>query len=398
MATLRDVSIAGTATLGQAAALPEQAMRKGEFDTLAEQVGDVAGLIATETEIRISQGNVFVSQISVLSGSVGQNSARIEEERSLRVSADSALATVLDELTATVNGNTAAISSLSQVLSTTSGTLSTRLDVLSSNFNGFQATVSSQFTAFANADGALSSRIDTVAVNVAGNTAAIVEEATVRATADGQIHARWGVDVDINGRVSGIELLDGTNGQSTFTIRADVFQVVNPDYPDNPFPSKVIGSGGAGERFQTQLGGGTPNQFTGGNGTVSRNANVFILGRLDGVGYGTGFSLARLRYAGVNTIVTRFDGQCRNATMWYRVIGQFTDWRPLAALGWLAPTSGSGNFHTIVGNVQNDISVGATEQLEVGFNGLNGNGDGDTEDDTQNDIWSGSMMIEVVNY
>jgi hypothetical protein len=398
MANLRDVNIAGTTTLGQAAAQPNQAMRKGEFDTLAAQVGDVAGLVATETEIRVSQGNVFISQISVLSGSVGQNSAAIVTERNIRISEDAALASVLEELSATVAGNTASISSLSQVLSTTSGTLSTRLDVVSANFNGFQATVSSQFTAFANADGALSSRIDQVSVDVAGNTAAITEEATVRAEADGEIHARWGVDIDINGRISGIELLDGTNGQSTFTIRADVFQIVNPDYPDNPFPSKVIASGDAGERFQTQLGGGTPNQFTGGNGTVSRNANVFILGRLDGVGFGTGFSLGRLRYAGVNTIVARFRGQCRNATMWYRVIGQFTDWRPLAALGWLAPTSGSGNFHTIVGDSQHDISVGATEQLEVGFNGLNGNGDGDTDDDTQNDIWAGSMMIEVVNY
>lgn len=398
MANFRNITIAGTTTLGQAAAQPEEAMRKGEFDDLAEQLGNVAVLVATETEIRISQGNVFISQISVLSGSVGQNSARIEEERTLRVTGDSALASVLEELSVTVAGNTAAISSLSLVVATSSGTLSTRLDTLSANFNGFQATVTSQFTAFANADGALSSRIDQVSVDVAGNTAAIIEEATVRADADGEIHARWGVDIDINGRISGIELLDGTNGQSTFTIRADVFQIVNPDYPDNPFPSKVIGSGGSGERFQTQLGGGTPNEFTGGNGTVSRNANVFILGRLDGVGYGTGFSLGRLRYAGVNTIVTRFRGQCRNATMWYRVIGQFTDWRPLAALGWLAPTSGSGNFHTIVGDTQNDISVGATEQLEVGFNGLNGDGDGDTVDDSQNDIWAGSMMIEVVNY
>lgn len=398
MANLRDVSIAGTTTLGQAAATANQAIRKQEFDGLAAQIDDVAGLIATETEIRISQGNVFISQISVMSGSVGQNSARIEEERTLRVSGDSALAQVLEELTATVAGNSASISSLAQVVATVSGTQSTRLDVLYANFGIFQATTSSQFIAFANADGALSSRIDSVSVNVAGNTAAIIEEASVRANAVGEIQARWGVNIDINGRISGIELLDGTNGQSTFTIRADVFQIVNPDYPDNPFPSKVIASGSSGVRFQTQLGGGTPYQFTGGNGTVSRNANVSILGRLDGVGFGTGFSSGRLRYAGVNTVVARFRGQCRQATMWYRVIGQFTDWRPLAALGWLAPQSGTGTYHTIVGDTQNDISVGATDQLEVGFNGLDGNGDGDVMDDSNNDIYAGEMMIEVVNY
>lgn len=398
MANLRDVTIAGTTSLGQAAAEDNQAIRKQEFDGLAARIDDVAGLIAIETEIRIGQHSLFLSQISVLSGSVGQNAAAIVTERLIRISEDSALAQVLEELTATVAGNSASIASLSQVLSTTSGTLSTRLDVLHVNFGTFQSTVSSQFTAFANADGALASRIDQVSVNVAGNTAAIIEEASVRANAIGEIHARWGVNIDINGRISGIELLDGTDGQSTFTIRADVFQIVNPDYPDNPFPSKVIASGSSGVRFQTQLGGGTPYQFTGGNGTVSRNANVSILGRLDGVGFGTGFSLGRLRYAGVNMVVARFRGQCRQATMWYRVIGQFTDWRPLAALGWLAPSSGTGTYHTIVGDTQNDISVGATDQLEVGYNGLDGNGDGDTMDDANNDIYAGEMMVEVVNY
>lgn len=398
MANLRDVTIAGTASLGQAAAEASHAVRKTEFDGLSSAMDGLAVLIANETEIRITQGGVFASQITVLSGSVGQNAAAIVTEKNLRVSGDEALASVLETLSATVAGNSANISSLAQVVATSSGVMSSRIDTLSVNFNGFQATVSSQFTAFANADGALSSRIDSVSVDVAGNTAAIIEEATVRANALGEIEARWAVSVDINGRISGIELISGEDGQTTFTIVADKFQIVNPDYPDNPFPSKVIASGSSGVRFQTQLGGGTPYQFTGGNGTVSRNANVSILGRLDGVGFGTGFSLGRLRYAGANTIVARFRGQCRQATMWYRVIGQFTDWRPLAALGWLAPSSGTGTFHTIVGDTQNDISVGATDQLEVGYNGLDGNGDGDTLDDSNNDIYAGSMMIEVVNY
>lgn len=398
MANLKDVTVAGAAHLGQAASQDDNPVRKQEFDVLEEAVAGNAAQIATISQLIVTNTSVFASQIQILSGAVGQNNALILQERQIRVDADSAFAQQIETLTANVAGNSAAISSLAQVVATSSGVLSTRIDVVSAQFQGFSASVTTQITALANADGALASRIDTVQVSLGENSAAIIEEREARINADGSIQARWGVAIDINGRISGIELLDGTNGQSTFTIRADVFQIVNPDYPDNPFPSKIIASGSSGVRFQTQLGGGTPYQFTGGNGTVSRNANVSILGRLDGVGYGTGFSLGRLRYAGINTVVARFRGQCRNATMWYRVIGQFTDWRPLAALGWLAPSSGTGNFHTIVGDTQNDISVGPTDQLEVGFNGLNGNGDGDELDDSNNDIYAGSMMIEVVNY
>jgi hypothetical protein len=398
MASLKNVSISGIAELANAAADATQPIRKGEFDELALVVDGNSSLIATETELRITADSLFASQLSILSGTLGQNTALIESEETLRIDADSALATLIDTLEVTVEGNTASISSFYSVLSTVSGTLSTRLDTVQANFGTFQASVTSQFLAQTNASGALSSRIDTVAATAAGNTAAITEEATARVAADGSLSAKWGVSVDINGRISGIVLNDGTNGQSTFTISADKFQLVNPSYPNNAFPSKVIGSGSAGARFQTQLGGGTPYQFTGlTSGTVSLNANVSILGRLIGVGYGTGFALNRLRFAGTNTIVSRFSGQCRNATVWYRIIGQFTDWRVLATYGWLAPPSG-GNFHTIAGFNQQDISVGATDQLEIGYNGLDGNAGGDTVNDANNDIWGGELMLEVVNY
>lgn len=397
MASFRDISASGIVSLAHAAAADDQPIRRGEFQVLVDTVAGDALLIGQNYDYFVGRNLVLANAISILSGSVGQNAAAILDERSIRVTNESAFSHRLDLVESSVGENSALISTLEETFSTVSGSLSTRIDVVSAHSNENTAAITSEITARTNADGALSTRIDTVSAAAAGAIASVATEATARANADGTLSAKWGVTVDLNGRISGISLNDGTNQQSTFTILADNFMVENPAYPDNPFPSKVIGSGGSA-RFQTNLGGGTPYQFTGSGGTVSRNANVSILGRLAGVGYGTGFALNRLRHAGANTIVTRFAGQCRQATVWYRVIGQFTDWRVLAAYGWLAPTSGSGNFHTIAGFNQQDISVGATDQLELGYNGLDGAANGDTLDDSNNDIWAGELMVEVVNY
>jgi hypothetical protein len=67
--------------------------------------------------------------------------------------------------------------------------------------------------------------VPTGATAVTSITASITEEATVRADAVTGIHARWGVQIDGNGRVVGRVRLDGTGDTSEFSVLADTFQV-----------------------------------------------------------------------------------------------------------------------------------------------------------------------------
>jgi hypothetical protein len=90
-----------------------------------------------------------------------------------------------------------------------------------------KALVSTEATARASADTALASDITTLTASVGANSTAITNEASARVAADGAIHARWGVNIDVNGRIAGRINLDGTNASSTFLVAVDKFQVAN---------------------------------------------------------------------------------------------------------------------------------------------------------------------------
>lgn len=73
-------------------------------------------------------------------------------------------------------------------------------------------------------------------------SASITTEAVARAAADGSIEAMWGVEVDVNGHISGRINLDGTNASSTFLIAVDKFQVVNANGTVTAFDIRTGGA------------------------------------------------------------------------------------------------------------------------------------------------------------
>lgn len=74
---------------------------------------------------------------------------------------------------------------------------------------------------------AVASTVSTVQTQVSGNTAAI---STVQ-TSLGGTQARWGVVINLNGQVTGLVRLDGSQTGSTFTVVADKFVVAHPSSP-----------------------------------------------------------------------------------------------------------------------------------------------------------------------
>ncbi len=76
---------------------------------------------------------------------------------------------------------------------------------------------------------------------------------------DGFAAASWGVSIDVNGNVAGIELVNGTDAESSFRVLADHFQVAIPGA--DPVPV-----------FTTGLVGGTQ--------TVGINGNLILTGTI----------------------------------------------------------------------------------------------------------------------
>lgn len=454
----KDSQIKGQVLIDNAASLAHHAVRKGESDaaiagvrayvdqqitivvtsisalvtritTVEASIGDALARI-TELESAFADANGSLAQYKLtVQASFGAANARITTEITARANADGALATRIDTLEASIGDINARISTVQTTIVTLTSALATRVTTLEASMDAALARITTIETAYVTADTALGQRIDTVAASVADVAASIVTETTARVNADGalatqittltaslgttnasvvtessariaadgQIQAMWGVSININGQITGRIQLSGNNQSSTFKLSVDKIELTNPAYAANPFPSIVEGSGISGFVFHTLYGTGTPNVFEGLSGTVPKNANVFVMGRLSGVGVGSGFDLSRLRYAGVNTFSTEFWGQCKNGTVWYRIkSGAFySNWKIMGTFGWNAPGSTEA-YHTIGGFNKNDIAVGALEEIEFGFNGLDGDANASATD-SDNDIYNGALKVLVVN-
>jgi len=198
--------------------------------------------------------------------------AAIEQEQTVRADEDAALASQIDTISANYQSAddlleasfTSQIQSEQTARASADGALTTRIDNIESDYQAadftLQSNISSEATARASADGGLSDRIDTVETNyqTADSTlnAAITSEASARVAGDGVnatnistvtsqvndltttvteqtisingVQAKWGVNVNNNGRVTGLELNSGLDNLTTFAILADHFVIVHP--------------------------------------------------------------------------------------------------------------------------------------------------------------------------
>ena len=400
------------------------------IDVVEASVGVVSARVTTEVTARATADTALATRVTTVEASIGESNARISTLEEVVITmgdAATVLATRVTTVEASMGTANARITSVETAMVTADEALATRIDTVEASFGAdIAAAVTVETNARTTADTALATRVTTVEATMGNNTAAIIEEASARAAADGALEAMWGIAIDINGRIVGRIRLSGDEQSSTFELSVDKVVFTNPSYANNAMPTQIEASGDFGSVFHTNLGTGAGNVFEGLSGVVGRSANVAVLGTLRGVGVGSGFDAGRLRYAGVNAILSQFQAQGRNATVWYRIRNGSTvgNWKVMAAYGWGAPgptaalsgvdgvaeaggdpvTGADGldvpiveNFHTIGGFNMHDIAVGALEELEIGVNGLDGDGNGDTVNDANNDLYHASLKLSVVN-
>jgi cytoskeletal protein CcmA (bactofilin family) len=218
------------------AILAEQFAQATETFALAQslsiigaQSGDGSAFIIDLDSVKIDsdQGVSLAARFSTVESDIGTNAASITTEASTRATADSAIATTFSLLGAENGGQTAFI--LDE-------------DTVKIASDGGQ-TVAERFSTLVASDDA--------------NAASITTIQTVDLPA---IEAEYGVDVTVNGYVSGFRLINGgTPGDSAFVILADKFAIVDP----------------SGDPGETEY---VPMQIVGGK--VRFNANVEIDGNL----------------------------------------------------------------------------------------------------------------------
>jgi hypothetical protein len=106
--------------------------------------------------------------------------------------------------------------------------LSDRISTVEANYQSGDSALSAAITAEQSArvaaDGVNASNISTVQTSVNDLSATVTENTT---SLNG-VQAKWGVSINNNGRVTGLELNSGLNNLTTFAILADKFVIVHP--------------------------------------------------------------------------------------------------------------------------------------------------------------------------
>lgn len=284
-------SIVNEAAIRLAADEAEAAAREALAVSIDNDVATLEAAITSEATARADADSAEASARNTLAARLDSDIADVEayiiSEQNARVSADEALTTSLNSLTATVADNTAAIlteattranadSALSSTITTVSAAANKQRTYRQPNqpttevftgdiwfdtddnnkayrFNGTtweltddlriaaaQAAIQTEAIARANGDSANASLITTVQSSLNSQIASVQQYAETTADALGDVEAKWGVRVQSNGRVSGVELNSGGQSYSSFTVLADVFNVY---HPTDGVPRQVFGIG-----------------------------------------------------------------------------------------------------------------------------------------------------------
>lgn len=171
--------------------------------TAAQSVNDaVSAQIANEAGVRASADSALTTQYNALNSRMGAAEAGITNEANTRATADTANANSINAVTARLNNS-------------------------ASTGQTVEARVAGAYTAVANESSARSSAINQVTTNFNGQISGVQTNiSTINNTING-IQNKWSVTLDANGKMAGIALINGSNSQAEFGVRADRFVFYN---------------------------------------------------------------------------------------------------------------------------------------------------------------------------
>lgn len=175
------------------------------------QAANNKAAITSEQTIRSNDDEVIARSVTALTARMSTAEANITTEQTTRATADSAEAALRIALDA-------------------------RVTTAESNISTNAANITSEATARATADTTIAASVTSLTSTVGTNTANI----TTNTSSINGIAAKWGVEVDVNGRVTGRIKLDASGSRSNFIAEVDKFAIGKAGSSDN-YPFEVSG-------------------------------------------------------------------------------------------------------------------------------------------------------------
>lgn len=225
----------------KAAITLEATVRADQYASLAELITTVEARLSNDINARFSEeiltrSNQYESlaqQITTLTSefntAISSVNSAITNESIVRSSATGSLANQISTLStsfASLESSTEALITEERTTrSTETYALAQQLSTLSADFTSKDAEVrgliTTEQTVRASEVGALAQSVTNISTTVGDQTASISQ---IAQSVDG-VKAKWGVQIDNNGVVTGVELNSGDSEYSSFKVRADKFEL-----------------------------------------------------------------------------------------------------------------------------------------------------------------------------
>jgi hypothetical protein len=299
-------------------------------------------------------------------------------------------------LAGTVQTLSGTVSTVQSITSSNSSVLATLQNTVSTNYGDLSSRVNTNATSVSGLNSSFASYTVTTTASISGLSASVTTNSTAVATINGKLAASYGVNLDVNGYMSGFKNLnDGSF--SSFVIRADVFQVA--------FPGQV--GGGARTAFQIANVNGTAQLTYRGDmfadGTIfARNMTAGSITALNGAIDALAVRSLNIGDNAVTVPTSQYSGGLVGGDNNYHIFNSFimsVDTTGLA--GKPITVSATYNFALVYGTgttklYRAKIYINGANQAEWG--GQNGEGFGLATEDYTFTANGGVMSIEVDAY
>lgn len=140
------------------------------------------------------------------------------------------------------NSASAKVTAISTTLADNSGAIADLTTTVQANFNSLTARIDSTSTALANLNGVVA----TLRTTVTAQGVSITSAQTAISNINGTMSARYSLELNVSGRITGFSVFADQSGRSDFAVQADKFQIWATGFANKPFFEVGTIAGSAG--------------------------------------------------------------------------------------------------------------------------------------------------------
>lgn len=218
------------AELNRVAADSDSVLARSVF-SVTGRMDTAEGAINALNTVSVTSDSVLARTVATVSGAVEDAEAAISEINRVAVDSDSAIARSVHGLSGRVDDAEGEITQLNTVNATSTSALVQAFRSVEGRVGDTEGEINDLYNVNIALKSALVQKILEIESTVGGKTVSIT---SLMESVDG-IEGQWGVEIDNNGRVTGVALVSDASQRSNFIVLADAFKVVGPDSNVAPF-------------------------------------------------------------------------------------------------------------------------------------------------------------------